>query len=108
MLDKLSRDERLLLLRFVCSFAWADFDIKPKERRFVRDLVARLGLDSSEAKLVQGWLEVPPEVEAIDPMQIPRAHREIFLSAVRAMMSVDGEIQPEEGESLLLLEQLTR
>jgi tellurite resistance protein len=108
MLDKLSRDERLQLMRFVCSFAWADLEIKPKERKFVRDLVTRLGLDPDEKKLVQSWLAVPPEADALDPMQIPRAHREIFLDAARAMISADGEIHPEEQETLQLLEQLTR
>jgi hypothetical protein len=33
MFQELSRDERLLLLRFVCAFAWTDLEIKDGERR---------------------------------------------------------------------------
>jgi hypothetical protein len=35
MFDALSRDERLLLLRFVCAFAWTDLEVTPRERAFV-------------------------------------------------------------------------
>jgi uncharacterized tellurite resistance protein B-like protein len=108
MLDTLSRDERLQLMRFVCSFAWADLEVKPKERDFVRKLVNLLGLDPEEKRLVQGWLDVPPEIDSIDPMQIPRAHRRLFLDVARQMIAADGEIDPEEAETLSLLEQLTR
>jgi len=31
MFDALSRDERLLLLRFVCAFAWTDLEVTPRE-----------------------------------------------------------------------------
>ncbi|MCC6558743.1 MAG: TerB family tellurite resistance protein [Polyangiaceae bacterium] len=108
MLDNLSRDERLQLMQFVCSFAWADLEIKPKEREFVGKLIRRLKLDPEEKRLVQGWLTVPPEVDALDPMKIPRAHRQLFLETARAMITADGEISPEEAETLELLEQLTR
>jgi uncharacterized tellurite resistance protein B-like protein len=108
MLDTLSRDERLQLMRFVCSFAWADLEVKPKERDFVRKLVDLLGMDPDEKQLVQGWLDLPPEVDTIDPMQIPRAHRRLFIDVARQMIAADGEIDPEEEETLQLLEQLTR
>ncbi|HSN98098.1 MAG TPA: TerB family tellurite resistance protein [Candidatus Nanopelagicales bacterium] len=107
MLDKLSREERLQLMRFVCSFAWADLEIQPKERKFVEKLITKLGLNEEEQKLVRGWLEVPPEAEALDPQQIPRPHRQIFLDTARQMIAADGKIDPEEEESLRLLEQLT-
>jgi tellurite resistance protein len=108
MLDKLSREERLQLMRFICSFAWADLEVRDQERQFVRKMIRRLELDAEEAKLVRSWLEVPPEADALDPQKIPRAHRQIFLDAARQMISSDGEIDAEESESLRLLEQLTR
>ena len=43
MLDELDGPQRLNLLKFVCSFAWADLEIRPSERRFVSGLVGRLG-----------------------------------------------------------------
>lgn len=108
MLDKLSREERLQLMRFICSFAWADLQVREQEREFVRKMILRLNLDAEEAKAVRGWLEVPPAADEVDPMTIPRAHRELFLQTAREMISSDGEIGDEERESLSLLEQLTR
>ncbi|MGK4006536.1 TerB family tellurite resistance protein [Sorangium sp. So ce1036] len=108
MLDKLSREERLQLMRFICSFAWADLQVREQEREFVRKMILRLDLDADEAKEVRGWLEVPPAADEVDPMRIPRAHRQLFLETAREMISSDGEIGEEERESLSLLEQLTR
>lgn len=108
MLKQLTQQERLQLMRFVCSFAWADLEIQPKEREFVKKLVARLGLNDEERKQVQEWLKVPPEADTLDPQQIPRAHRKLFLDTAREMIAADGKIDPEEEETLQLLEQLTR
>lgn len=106
MLNHLSREDRLQVMRFVCSFAWADLEIKPKERSLVHKMVKELGLEADEAKLVEGWLKVPPRPEEVDPASIPRAHRQIVLDAARRMIKADGTIDPEEAESLELLEQL--
>jgi uncharacterized tellurite resistance protein B-like protein len=108
MLDKLSREERLQLMRFICSFAWADLEVRDQERALINKLVSKLHLDADEAKRVRGWLEVPPDAEAIDPQKIPRAHRQLFLDAAREVIASDGEINAEENESFRLLEQLTR
>lgn len=108
MLEKLSSEERLQLMRFICSFAWADLEVREQERQFVRKMIQRLHLDEHEAQQVKGWLEVPPEADAVDPTQIPRAHRQLFLDTVRAMIAADGKIDAEESESFRLLEQLTR
>jgi uncharacterized tellurite resistance protein B-like protein len=108
MLDKLNREERLQLMRFVCSFAWADLEVHPREREFVLRLVQRLELAPEEAKQVQEWLVLPPPLETVDPMQIPAAHRKLFLAAIDGVIAADGAIAPEERESLRLLEQLLR
>ncbi|MGK3991361.1 TerB family tellurite resistance protein [Sorangium sp. So ce136] len=108
MLDKLSRQERLQLMRFICSFAWADLQVRDQEREFVRKMILRLQLDEEEAKEVRSWLDVPPKVDDLDPMKIPRAHRQLFLATARKMASSDGDIGKEELENLDLLEQLTR
>jgi uncharacterized membrane protein YebE (DUF533 family) len=106
MLKNLSREDRLQLMRFVCSFAWADLEIKDKERALVRKMVEALHLEPDEIKLVESWLEVPPPAEDLDPARIPRAHRQMVLDAARLMISADGAVDPEEQESFLLLEQL--
>ena len=106
MLRDLSPADRLRLMQFVCSFAWADLEVRAEERAFVRDLVHRLGLGADEQVRVQQWLEVPPEPESLDPTLVPRAHREAFVQAIVGLIESDGEVAPEESESLALFEQL--
>lgn len=108
MLKKLSRDDRLLLLRFVCSFAWADLEVRDAEKKFVNRLVDKLGLDEAERKQVAAWLRVPPAPEDVDPAKVPREHRKLFLDAAREMIGADGEIAPDERENLELFEALLK
>lgn len=108
MLDKLDREERLRLMKFICSFAWADLEIQSSERDFVSKMVKRLELDEAEALQVAEWLEVPPPAEELDPTDIPHAHRSLFLDAARAMVVADGVVDQDEAENLVLLEQLLR
>jgi len=108
MLSKLSRPERLRLMRFVCAFAWADLQIRKEERTFVKRLMDQLELDDSERKQVEAWLKLPPRPEEVDPASVPKAHRQLVLDAARGMIKADGEIAPEEKENLELLEQLLK
>ena len=85
MLDQLDRDQRMKLLRFVCSFAWADLEVRPSERAFVSRLVDRLGLSGREAREVRAWLDAPPDEDELDPHQIPVEHREIFIETVKGV-----------------------
>ena len=71
MLDDLSQPERLDLVRFVCSFAWADLRIKDVEREYVARLVRRLKFTDSELAKVDEWLKLPPLPEEVDPAIIP-------------------------------------
>jgi tellurite resistance protein len=105
-MKRLSKDDRLNLMRFVCSFAWADFEIQDEERSYVARLVRQLELDAEEQKLVNEWLKVPPPAEEVDPTRIPKAHREIFLNAVRAVVMADGKLDPDEEENLNLFQEL--
>jgi uncharacterized membrane protein YebE (DUF533 family) len=108
MPKSLDREDRLRLMRFVCSFAWADLVVRDEEREFVGKLVRSLELPPDEREQVQEWLEVPPRVEELDPAEIPRAHRELVLRAARAMVVSDGEVDEQEAENLALLESLLR
>ena len=105
-MQELSHEERMRLMRFVCSFAWADLRVSDEERRVVGQMILRLHLDGNERKLVESWLEVPPTAEELDPNQIPRDHRDLFLDAARAMVAADGVVNDAERDSLTLLEQL--
>ena len=108
MLETLDREERLRLVKFVCSFAWADLEVQVEEREFVKRLVERLELDDAERGMVDEWLQVPPRPEEVDPADIPVEHRQLFLDAVRAMIVADGRVDQDEAENLVLLEALVR
>jgi len=102
-LRQLSRDERLLLMRFVCSFAWADARIAPEERALVQRMIAKLQLDAAERRQVLAWLDAPPPPESVDPKLVPPEHRALFLHALESIVSVDGDIAPAERSRLLEL-----
>jgi len=106
MLERLDRGERLQLMKFVCSFAWADLEVRQEEKDFVSGLVERLDLDSDEAKQVQGWLKLPPRPESVDPTRIPAEHRRIFLEEIQGVIESDGDVAEEERENLELLRTL--
>jgi len=107
-LRKMSRDDRMRLMKFVCSFAWSDLEVHDKERALIRKLASTLDLVQDEVDDVERWLVVPPRPEEVDPATIPVRHREIFLDAARQVIVVDGRIDPEEKESFDLLQQLIR
>jgi len=98
MLDALSRDQRLLLLRFACAFAWTDLKVTERERAFVRRLVGRLNLAEDEAAEVEEWLSVAPSPGDVDPSTVPFEHRRAFVETLRALMYADGDVDPEERE----------
>ena len=99
----LDREQKLHLMKFVCSFAWADLEVVPAERTFVSRLFKSLELDPADEALVDAWLKVPPTV---DPMAIPVELRPVYLAAIDGVISADGEVAPEEQESLKLLHDL--
>lgn len=86
----------MLLLRFVCAFAWTDLEVTDKERRFVKRLVARLGLTGEDAEHLDEWLHVAPAPSSVDPKRVPPEHRRVFVEAVRAMIYADGNVDEEE------------
>ena len=106
MLERLERSDRLRLMKFVCSFAWADLEIRPEEREFIASMVNRLTLDAEDREKVEGWLELPPSPESVDPTQVPIAHRKVFIDAIRGVIASDGEVSSEEIESFRLFRDL--
>jgi uncharacterized tellurite resistance protein B-like protein len=105
-LTKLDKQDRLRLMKFVCSFAWADLEIVDQERRLIHRMVEKFGLEADERAQVARWLELPPKAEEVDPAAVPHAHRQIFLQAAREVVAADGEISEDERENLALFEQL--
>jgi uncharacterized tellurite resistance protein B-like protein len=105
-MQMLDRTERLQLLNFVCSFAWADLRIRPQEREYMRTLVRRLDLPADERSAVDAMLARPPRAEDIDPTDVPIEHRRLFVQTVKQMVLADGVIDPSEADQLDLFEQL--
>lgn len=108
MSEELSREDRLRLIRFVCSFAWADLEVVEKEREFIARLVKEYALDEEEQELVDSWLEFPPAPDAVDPTDIPSEQRQLFLKTALELVAVDGHVDPDEVENFALFEQLLR
>lgn len=98
MFEQLSRDDRMLLLRFVCAFAWTDLSIKDGERKFVQRLMNRMQLSAEDRAEVEGYLHVAPSPESTNPKLVPAQHRRSFIEAVRALIYADGEVDAEERE----------
>lgn len=100
MLEGLSPSDRLLLLGFLCAFAWTDLEVTDNERRFVRRILALAELGPDDAQQVEQWLAVAPSPGDVDPKRVPPQHRRVFLDAVRAMVYADGKVDDEERASL--------
>jgi uncharacterized tellurite resistance protein B-like protein len=99
MSDTLSREDRMLLVKFVCAFAWADLIVDDRERRFVERLVKRLELDDADLVQAEQWLHVAPSPASVDPAKIPEAHRRVFVDTIRALIYVDGKVDEDERAS---------
>lgn len=106
MLDQIDQRDRLRLVEFVCSFAWADLEIQPEERVFISRLIQRLDLDEEEDLQVQQWLDRPPSIDNVDPTSIPAAHRRLFVEAIEGLIAADGAISDEERETFEIFKQL--
>ena len=92
---------------FCMCVAWADLKVADEERLFVSALMQKLDLSDAEAaEGYPGWMTHPPAPEDVDPMEIPKEHKAIFLTAVREMVKADGEIAKHEADTYVLLEQL--
>lgn len=98
MLENLPRSERLLLLKFLCAFAWTDLKVVDKEKRFIERVMRQLSLEPDERVQVETWLSVAPSPGSVTFDKVPPEHRRIFIEAVRALIYSDGDVDPEERE----------
>jgi hypothetical protein len=103
---KMNATERMNLMRFVCSFVWTDLKVAQQERDLVMRIAGRLGLTEAESKQVAQWLQVPPNVEEVDPASIPPGHRQLFLQAAELAIKADGRVVQAERDSLALFRDL--
>lgn len=105
MLSDLSREDRLHLMKFVCSFAWADLEIQDEERTFVSKMIEKLELHEDRDQVMR-WLKHPPALEDIDPTHVPRAHKELFVGAIQQLIEADDHIAEAEAENFELFKML--
>lgn len=98
----------MALMKFVCSFAWTDLEVAQAERDLIQRLTGRLGLTADETQQVQQWLRKPPPAEEVDPTQIPRAHKEMFLRAAELAIRADGRVVGAERDSYALFRDLLK
>ena len=103
---KLGPAERMNLMRFVTSFVWTDLKVSQPERDLVMRIVGKLDLTDAEAAQVAQWLRVPPDIEDLDPESVPRAHRQLFLSAAELVVKADGKVVPAERDALAIFRDL--
>jgi hypothetical protein len=52
-------------------------------------------------------LNHPPDPDTIDPLDVPQAHRQLFLDEVTRMVLADGIVADGEAENLALFQALT-
>jgi hypothetical protein len=69
-------------------------------------ICGRLKLTDGETKRVEGWLELPPAPEEVDPTTVPPEHRQLFLTVAAMMINADGHVTEAEHESLRLFRDL--
>src|SRR5262245_1464964 len=105
-LGSLTRHERLQLMKFACAAVWADLEVSRSEKSYILSLALHLGLSEAETEQVRGWLEAPPPPEEVDPAEVPREHRRLFLDAMEQVVAADRVIDGPELESLRLLREL--
>jgi uncharacterized tellurite resistance protein B-like protein len=104
---KLNREGRLKLIRFVCAMAWADLDVNEQERAHVLKVMERLGIDAPEDRQeVMRLLKSPPPADDLDPYEIPRALRVLFVKECEDMIRADGVIHPDEADAIVLLKKI--
>lgn len=105
---QLDSQQRMELLKFVCSFAWTDLQVQQQERDLVMRIVGRFDLTAEQTRQVERWLEVPPPADEVDPTRIPREYRELFLRAAELTVAADGKVAPAERDQLAVFRDLLR
>lgn len=105
---ELDTESRLRLVRFVCSFAWADLEVHASERALVTKLLDQFELDEDEKAQAERWLRLPPAPEEVDPTDIPVEHRQLFLNTMLQLVAADGVVDPNEMDTLAVFEKLLR
>jgi uncharacterized tellurite resistance protein B-like protein len=98
MLEDLNAEHRLLLLKFLCAFAWTDLRVTDNERAFIERLMNKFSLNHEDREQVNEWLLVAPAPSTVQASAVPPEHRRDFIEAIRALIYADGSVDSEERE----------
>ncbi len=94
--DELTESDRTELMRFLCSFAWADGEVQPQEKTMLERVLGGLNMSPEARAKVEPWLTAPPDVEGRELKAIDDAKREAFIDFAYEVAAADGEIAADE------------
>lgn len=105
--DDLTETERVELMRFLCSFAWADGEVQPEEKTVLERVLGGLGLGAEARAEVEPWLATAPDVEGRELKAIDEQKRAAFIDRAYEVAAADGEIAAEELKHLKMFMRFT-
>lgn len=94
--NELTEAERVELMRFLCSFAWADGEVQSQERELLERVLGGLKLGTQARAEVTEWLFTPPDMTGFDFAAIAAEKRQLFLDQAFAVASAHGGLAAEE------------
>jgi hypothetical protein len=78
----------------------ADDETDSTELDFVADLIMKLGFESDDMEVINGWLRVPPELDEIAADDVSAGHKALFLSAIDAAAMSDKKLNDAEAAAI--------
>jgi tellurite resistance protein len=93
---ELSENERVDLVRFLCSFAWADGEVQAEERAVLGRVIDGLSLDPGRHAEVTAWLSEAPDMDGFDFGAIAEDKRAVFLDLAFEVAAAHGGLGGEE------------
>ena len=105
--EELTAAERLELMRFLCSFAWADGEVQAQERVLLEQILGGLGLEAEARAKATTWLFSPPDMAGFDFGAIAPGKRQLFLDKAFAVASAHGGIAADELRHLKMFMSFT-
>lgn len=93
------------LLKLLLQMAWADHELQPKEKEALLNLADALLPSDERLREVETWLEGGAPLPPPDLAQL-RAHKEEVLLEAQRVILADGQLLPDELQSLRELDRL--
>lgn len=98
--DGLTEAERVDLVRFLCSFAWADGEVQAQERTVLERVLGGVGLSAEARAKAAAWLLAPPDMDGFDFAAIGADKRALFIDEAFEVAAADEALAAEEVRHL--------